>query len=234
MALLPAARRASKRCCFRWSEIPLTGRAQRRERPRCRRCGCDGRRWVRRRHRRGHRGPSDRCRIGWSSSARSRRALRQRQHRVDAGAHARGHPLVRRAAGAAAWRQGQGPAEGRDWRGRRCSGARASSSSARTAPLLEAAVAGERRLRYRWRSAARTVARRHARGCRAAAREMAEPGDVVLLSPACTSFDAYAELRRARRGVPRAWCGDMRRSGGVLMAVTAHPSRLRDGQSGLR
>jgi UDP-N-acetylmuramoylalanine--D-glutamate ligase len=28
----------------------------------------------------------------------------------------------------------------------------------------------------------------------AAARDMAEPGDVVLLSPACTSFDAYANF----------------------------------------
>ncbi len=37
-------------------------------------------------------------------------------------------------------------------------------------------------------------ARRDARRSRREARGMAEPGDVVLLSPACTSFDAYANF----------------------------------------
>jgi UDP-N-acetylmuramoylalanine--D-glutamate ligase len=62
-------------------------------------------------------------------------------------------------------------------------------------PLLEAAVEAQaatvasedRPLTVRVRTLAEAVAE---------AREMAAPGDVVLLSPACTSFDAYANFEQ--------------------------------------
>ena len=44
----------------------------------------------------------------------------------------------------------------------------------------------------------------------------AEPGEVVLLSPACASFDAVPRLRGARRALPRAgFGGAVRRFGAV-------------------
>ncbi len=45
---------------------------------------------------------------------------------------------------------------------------------------------------------------RHARARRGGGRGRAQPGEVVLLAPACASFDAYRDYEAARRALPRA------------------------------
>ena len=90
----------------------------------------------------------------------------------------------------------------------------ASRSLAQFFPRIRKAyLIGEarRRIRRNARRQGRLRDRRHARPrCRAAARDAQASGlqePVVLLSPACASFDQYREFRGARRALPGAGAG---------------------------
>ena len=54
-------------------------------------------------------------------------------------------------------------------------------------------------------------------------RPTRRPGEVVLLSPACASFDAYRELRGARRALPRPGRADLR---ALIGQVRARGARI--------